>query len=697
MSINKLLSTSLLLSLIACGSDNNTEKDKSSTLPEITTSNVSLTALKQASAQELENHIKNGIYQKSIELPQIYTLDNVNAPASKNEASTTNNNYSATITQEAGVDEADRIKYNGNYLYIASNQYNQVFIDDINTQNEPKGNKIKILQRNEQGDLNKISETIVFEETSTIDSIYLTNDTLAVISQVYNFSPYSITTRIASDLFFPVEQKFNLSLVDVEDPATPNVSTSLTIDGAILSSRRINNIIYIVSSFTPYLPDLPYASSDEEKTANYNKVSSTNINNLLPKYTNTLGESKNLVDTNNCYLPQSTTPQNGFDGLVTLTAIDINNPNAVSSVCINAQMSGIYATSKAIYLYGTQYSESNEADFIPHSVIHKFAINPSRMDYVASGKLDGHFGWSNTNLRFSEDNEYLRVVTTAGTRNNGYTHKVNILKTTNNELTLAAQLPNEENPTIIGKLNEEGITQEDIKTVRFFNDKAYIVTFLNTDPLYVVDLSNNEKPYIAGALEIPGYSSYLHPISENLLVGIGQNIDINRITTNNETLASSVPPSPIIEGAKISLFDVSDISNPTEISSIIYEGGYTPVEFNYHALTYLKINENEQRFTLPIERWETYEKTDDTNQEKTTIWQQKNYLSLIEVLTTNGFSSLSEKGRVHPLNSNQDNINNYISSWDDRAILHNEHVYYIHGSNVWKSYWTDSKQITGPF
>lgn len=113
---------------------------------------------------------------------------------------------------------------------------------------------------------------------------------------MYNFTPYSTTTRFANDLFFPIEQKFNLSLVDVEDPTSPNVYHSYTIDGAILSSRRINNMIYIVSSYTPYLPNLPYADSETKKKENYDIISSTNINKLLLKYTDELGESTNLVD-----------------------------------------------------------------------------------------------------------------------------------------------------------------------------------------------------------------------------------------------------------------------------------------------------------------------------------------------------------------------------------------------------------------
>ncbi|NQY38312.1 MAG: beta-propeller domain-containing protein [Alteromonadaceae bacterium] len=118
-----------------------------------------------------------------------------------------------------------------------------------------------------------------------------------------------------------------------------------------------------------------------------------------------------------------------------------------------------------------------------------------------------------------------------------------------------------------------------------------------TTGIYVIDLSDNLNPMIFGELEFPDYSSYLHPISDSLLLGIGQNVNPNRFPT----LASNENDmSPVIEGAKVTLFDVSDPTKPREIKSFVYEDGYTPVEYNYHALTYLATNDGKHKFALPV-------------------------------------------------------------------------------------------------
>ncbi len=687
-SITTLCSINILL---GCGGDSsiktNKDLDKDKT-------HSSLFSLTKASSSTLETHIKNGLYQKSISTEVNYTLESTQDSVAAPTTAAKSDSFSTTITQENNVDEGDRIKYDGEYIYIANNkQYYYALENDSNNADnnaDNNANTIKIVRRDNQGDLEKISETIAFEEESSIDSIYLATNKLAVLSNVYNFTPYYSPLSFASEIFIPREQKFNVSLLNVSDPTTPLAEVSYTIDGSLLSSRRIDNTLYVISSYVPYIEGVTYASTDTEKKNNLDKINNTELDALLPSYEKSSGEVESLVNVNNCYLPQNTDDTNGFEGIVTLTTISIDAPYEIESTCINARVAGIYATTKSVYLYGTDYTVAEDNTYSEQSVIHKFSINDN-LTYAASGDLDGRFGWHNPSLRFSEDNEYLRVITTEGDRTEGYHHKVNILKENDASLDLVAQLPNDEHPTLIGKINEDDITQEEIKSVRFFEDKAYIVTFLNTDPLYVIDLSNNENPIIAGALEIPGYSSYLHPISDKLLVGIGQNIDINRLTDTN-----TPSTTPIVEGAKVSLFDVSDITNPTEINSIVYAGGYTPVEFNYHALSYLKTSDGSHRFALPIERWGQTQVTDNLGN-TIHMWQQENFLALLEITEPDLAPQIVEVGNVQAGGNDTPNNSWYTSGWDDRSIIHNNDVYYIHGANVWKSNWLSPLDITGPY
>jgi uncharacterized secreted protein with C-terminal beta-propeller domain len=684
--------------LIGCGGESNTDApiEKVQEVPSLNAMSIALTPLKSASSADFEHHLKNGVYLNSTQQNNFLesgVTDASTPTADMSSVTGKESGYSSTILQETGVDEGDRIKYDGEYMYIANYEYYQrqtLVADESRSQTA-----VRILQRDAQGDLKELSHTVVSEEASSINSLYLNKNKLAVLSDIYDYSIASsmVTSSIATDMFFPIEQNFNLSLLDVSDQVTPKLTTSYTMDGSIIDSRRVDDVLYIVSSFSPHNAGLPYATTESEKLDNYKDVFLSNISDFLPQLTDGQGNISNLVEPENCYLPANSTDKDGFNGIVTLTTIDLTKPDNISSICINTQVSGLYATPTSVYLYGTDYQYEN-GNTTETSIIHKFAIAKQEIDYVASGTLEGRFNWTLSNLRFSEKGDDLRVVTTQGNRTLGYEHQLNILSPLGNELKLVAQLPNETYPEKIGKLNKEGIVQEDIKSVRFFENRAYIVTFLNTDPLYVLDLSDKEQLKITGALEIPGYSAYLHPISDKLLVGIGQNVDPNRMAFIDETSISDSESTPIIEGAKVSLFDVSNMNNPIEINSIVYEGGYTPIEFDYHALTYLNMADGTHRFGLPVEKWITETVVDAATGQKVDVWSRDNSLQLVEVTGSDTDANLIDKGSVKAITAIEPT---YISGWDDRAIFHEDDIYYLHGNSIWKSFWQTPALTTGPF
>jgi inhibitor of cysteine peptidase len=104
----------------------------------------------------------------------------------------------------------------------------------------------------------------------------------------------------------------------------------------------------------------------------------------------------------------------------------------------------------------------------------------------------------------------------------------------------------------VGKL--EGLApKEDIYSARFLGNRCYLVTFKKIDPLFVIDLANPTSPTILGKLKIPGYSNYLHPFDENHVIGLGKN-----------TVEAEGGNFAWYQGIKISLFDVTDVSNPKE-------------------------------------------------------------------------------------------------------------------------------------
>jgi uncharacterized secreted protein with C-terminal beta-propeller domain len=121
---------------------------------------------------------------------------------------------------------------------------------------------------------------------------------------------------------------------------------------------------------------------------------------------------------------------------------------------------------------------------------------------------------------------------------------------------------------IISSIKDLGLGER-IYSVRFIENKGYVVTFRQIDPFYVLDLSDPYAPFLGGELKIPGYSSYLHPIDKNKILGVGQ------------------------EGwsVKISLFDVSDIKNPKEIDKYILKEGWSLISETHHAFLMDKENE----------------------------------------------------------------------------------------------------------
>jgi uncharacterized secreted protein with C-terminal beta-propeller domain len=203
--------------------------------------------------------------------------------------------------------------------------------------------------------------------------------------------------------------------------------------------------------------------------------------------------------------------------------------------------------------------------------------------------LDGSFGSISQGEvkgkllnQFSLDEEegYLRVATTYQDYN-GYStiskNAVTVLNSSLNEVGIVDEIaPNER-----------------IYSARFMGDKLYLVTYRQVDPFFVIDLENPTKPKVLGYLKISGYSDYLHPISENLILGIGQETEANEWGGTNNS------------GVKVALFDVSDFSNPKEVGKWVSSASYSNTQVSYDHKAFLYISKN-NLVVLPItERYNT--------------------------------------------------------------------------------------------
>jgi uncharacterized secreted protein with C-terminal beta-propeller domain len=139
----------------------------------------------------------------------------------------------------------------------------------------------------------------------------------------------------------------------------------------------------------------------------------------------------------------------------------------------------------------------------------------------------------------------------------------------------------DENLTAVGQTADVA-PNEEIYAVRFLEDRGFVVTFERTDPLFTVDLSTPSAPRIAGELEVLGYSTYLHPVDENHLLGLGRSADENGIET----------------GMQLSLFDVTDMASPGLDASLLLGEGWSDASYDHHALTFY-----EGMLMLPVSAW----------------------------------------------------------------------------------------------
>jgi uncharacterized secreted protein with C-terminal beta-propeller domain len=193
------------------------------------------------------------------------------------------------------------------------------------------------------------------------------------------------------------------------------------------------------------------------------------------------------------------------------------------------------------------------------TALHKFDISsPSKTYYRASGRVPGYLlsQWS-----LSEYRGILRVVSTetpawwgAGDESESF---LTTLRQNGDALVQAGRVGN------LGK-------GERVYAVRFVGDVGYVVTFRQIDPLYTVDLSDVDRPRVLGELKIAGYSAYLHPIGDDLLLGIGQDAD-----QQGRRL-----------GVQLSIFDVSNLRRPTLLHHAPLGPGWSEAESDHHAFLF---------------------------------------------------------------------------------------------------------------
>lgn len=589
---------------------------------------------------------------------------------------------SGTNLQEVGVDEADRIKTDGQWLYVLSHPY------ECCTESAPV---LRIMRLASEPSASATEQARLSLGTHVGgDGLYLFSadaggalDRLAVVgnrdvAMPYWFMPWNWQNR-----------GLDVTIVDVSDASRPAVGTRLHIDGQLVSSRRVGDMLYLVSRYVPSVPGfVAYPATDDQRRRNEQILQSTPLTGLLPNWQVDGNDRGNLFRAEDCYLLPVSQEDYSPD-MVTVTAIDLHSPaTAPQSTCLLGPSEALYASPEALYLATTRYHYSPTITAAyPAEIstdVHQFALTPAGPALRGSATIPGHLGWhqDKKSFRLGEHEGVLRVVTSSGSWGAEQV-RLTTLAEQNGKLVELAHIPSEQRPANIGKPGEQ------VYAVRFLGDRGFVVTFRTVDPLYVLDLSNPADPFIAGELQITGYSDYLHPVSDTRLLGIGK----DAVPVDGEGDGRWA----WYQGVKISLFDISDIAVPREIDSRVIgkRGTEAGPLYDHHALAWLPADpatSRPARLALPVELHETPGAYASTEPWSRYDWTHRG-LYLFDIDPAAGAGAITPRGAM--VIANRDNASS-SGSWvsSDRAVIAGDHVHFVHDDKVWSATWGDVSSLS---
>jgi len=423
--------------------------------------------------------------------------------------------YSATNIQVAGVDEADIVKTDGEYIYLVS------------------GNKTIIVKAYPPEQAQIVSE---IELQGTIIGIFINGDRLVLFEQEMPYYLYYDDVPVVEESYSGyISPTISIRVYDASDRENPQLEREVSSNGQYVSSRMIGDYTYVVVNEPVY---------EEEGES------------ILPEIR--VGGNETEIPATDIYYSDVSDYYYMYTTIIAINTQDDDQEPTYETILLGAS-SNLYVSLNNIYLtfpvWGTDILGREVWDS-PKTSIHRIHIEGDAIAYVASGEVPGM-----VLNQFSMDEyaDHFRVATTTygeTTRNHVYILDMDL--------------------NIVGSL--EGLAPgETIYSARFMGERGYLVTFKQVDPLFVIDLSDPNHPEELGYLKVTGYSDYLHPYDENHIIGIGKE------TTDAGEFAW-------YQGVKISLFDVTDVGNPREISKLEIgdRGTDSPVLWDHKAFLFDK-------------------------------------------------------------------------------------------------------------
>ncbi len=416
--------------------------------------------------------------------------------------------YSTTNIQVQGVDEADTIKTDGQYIYTISNKQSTYWLTDTNGGSTASDNAVYIVDANPTN-ANVVSK-ITMDGNIVPAGLFLSSDSnrLMVIASKYQYHPYS--DHGGPDLMIMPSYQADvytfLYVYDISNKASPGLARNLTLSGSYFNSRMIGDNVYAVVSQTAWVNggrvSLPVAYEDDEAySVSPSSVYYADMNDTSYSFTS-------------------------FYGL----NIQNDTQAATNMTVLMGGASAMYVSPSNIYVTYAGWDQNSGQ----YTAIYRVAINGLELSLAAQGSVPGY---TLNQYAMDEYNGYFRVATNWFGDN-----QISNVYVLNPDLSVAGKL--------------EGLApNENLHATRFMGNRCYLVTFKTTDPLFVIDLSDPTNPRLLGELKIPGYSDYLHPYDDTHLIGLGK----DAVEEGN---------TAYYLGVKLSLFDVGDVAHPLEVASV---------------------------------------------------------------------------------------------------------------------------------
>lgn len=609
--------------------------------------------------------------------------------SSQPQTRTQGEDFSGTNNQEQGVDEADFIKTDGYYIYVL------------------QGSSLSIMEIPEFGEIEFASNSSI--EGSPI-SMMLQDDRLIVLS---SYNPWSINSE--DDLYeylrwggeysqWRVNSLTKYTTFDISNRSSPEIIQELYLEGYSVDAREIDGSIRAITHSWLNIPGLsnwlnmPSAyyelqwDDPERKTyremiayetiqANDEVLEAIALEDLVPKIYQRVGGEIIEHDMRSESCENFAQPMDGFSrGFTNILSLDLFSTTFdFESDHLLSNHPLVYASKDALVLTENSWDwwwfwGQDEVDEMTN--IHTFDISvPGVTTYTGSGRIDGQIL---NQFCISEHEGVLRIATTVGQWNRWWMDDPEPMSSS--IVTLVRGVNPETDQQVLleyGRL--DGIAEDErIWSARFVEDRAYLVTFEQIDPLWTIDLSDPATPTILGELEVPGVSTYIHPLHDGMLLTIGMG------PAGEDGLGLDW------SSTRLSTFNISDVTQPAVADTLMlspvndpednrWTWSYSEAKYEHKAFQYWGPKE---MLAVPLS---TYRYIESHDEDVGYHWSYEYISKAIIVNVDEATGSMSIHGEVnHSSLLNDEGRNHWWGGNENirRTIFMGDYIYAISGAGI---------------